>query len=130
MRAGLALLDALLGHADADPADVGAGPVEEVLHLDTVEEWDDELAHRCSRSAAWRQAVHSAIPPDRLHLPKTQRYLRLPSDATQEHSSPTPESGVDHVRAGCARRNVVPRVPGVRRRLAPVSPVVAVAPSP
>jgi hypothetical protein len=78
MPATLTLLDELLAHPWADAVYVGAGPVEDILHLDAVEDWDEELARRCLASAAWREAVYSAIWPDKVSLPHLRPYLRRP----------------------------------------------------
>ena len=80
----LTLVDELLAHPSADAGYIGAGPVEDILNLDGVEDWDEELARRCRTSAAWREAVYSAIEPDGLSLPHLRPYLRPPlHDAAQ-----------------------------------------------
>ncbi len=74
----LTLVDELLTHPSADAGYIGAGPVEDILNLDNVENWDEELARRCMASAAWREAVRSAIEPDGLSLPHLRPYLPTP----------------------------------------------------
>ncbi len=78
MLVTLNLLDALLAHPWADAVYIGAGPVEDILHLDAVEDWDEELAQRCLASAAWRETVYSAVWPDEVSLPHLRRYMRTP----------------------------------------------------
>ena len=84
----LALVDQLLAHPSADAAHVGAGPVEDILHLDEVEDWDEELTRRCEASAAWREAVGSAVWPGTLSLPRHRPYLRAPV-----REAPSPAQG-------------------------------------
>ncbi len=82
MPAILTLVDELLDHPSADAGYVGAGPVEDILHLDSVEDWDEDLARRCSASGAWREAVHGAVWPENLSLPQLRPYLREPARDT------------------------------------------------
>jgi hypothetical protein len=76
MPVTLTLLDELLAHPWADAGYIGAGPVEDILHLDAAEDWDEELARRCRVSTAWREAVSSAVEPDGVRLPHLRPYLR------------------------------------------------------
>ncbi len=79
MSVTLTLLDELLAHPEADAGYIGAGPVEDILHLDALEKWDEELARRCRMSAVWREAVYSAVWPDEVSLPHLRPYLRPPT---------------------------------------------------
>ena len=84
MPVTLTLIDELLAHPWADAGYIGAGPVEDIVNLDAAEDWDEELARRCRVSAAWRQAMYSAIEPDDVSLPHLRPYLRPTShDALQ-----------------------------------------------
>jgi hypothetical protein len=89
----LTLVDELLAHPAADTGYVGAGPVEDLLHLDAVVDWDEELARRCVASAAWREAVYGAAWPEYLNLPRLRPYLRAPV-----HDGPSPAPGLTRQR--------------------------------
>ena len=54
--AALDLLDALLQHPGADPVNVGAGPLEDLLATGAPGV-DDLVAARCRTSELWRRAV-------------------------------------------------------------------------
>jgi hypothetical protein len=92
----MTLVDELLAHPSADAGYIGAGPVEDILNLDGVEDWDEELARRCRASTAWREAVHSAIVPDGLSLPHLRPYLRTPQPDAQQ----VPQTGKVKRRTG------------------------------
>lgn len=72
----LSLLDAILDAENADPAYVGAGPVEDLLDRDP-EQWDAPIAERCRRSQRWRAAVAAAWLDDhkRSRLTALQPFL-------------------------------------------------------
>lgn len=88
----LRVVDELLAHPSADAGLVGAGPVEDLLHRDDVEDWDEELARRCRTSAAWRDAVYSAAEPNGLDLPALRPYLRpAPHAGSRAAKTDTPK---------------------------------------
>lgn len=52
----LELLDALLASLDADPCALGAGSVEDLLHLHG-RTFESALVERCRRSESWRRTL-------------------------------------------------------------------------
>jgi hypothetical protein len=54
----LELLDALLAHEEADPAYLGAGPIEDLVTA-APSRWAHELVSLAEHSSAWRQALGS-----------------------------------------------------------------------
>lgn len=55
-EAVLALLDALLEAPAANPCDLGAGPIEDLL-VAHGPRWQQDVALRCRNSATWRDAL-------------------------------------------------------------------------
>ncbi len=77
----LALFDALLAAADADPCYLGAGPLEELL-IHHGAAFDQAVADRCRRSDVWRAALSCVwIGEDEARaLVTLQPLLAKPSD--------------------------------------------------
>lgn len=118
MPVTLTLLDELLAHPEADTGYIGAGPVEDILHLDAIEDWIDELARRCRTSAVWREAVYAAVWPDEASLHRLRPYLRpLAQDAPQVARARTDnrKTGRDIGQSRRHRRELPVAVPSMGR---------------
>lgn len=77
LERALVLLDALLAAPGADPAYVGAGPVEDLMNVHGAL-LDIPLGKRCERSPKWAETVWGSIPPDDLEAgaKRLRPYLR------------------------------------------------------
>ena len=121
----LTLVDELLAHPSADAGFIGAGPVEDILHLDGAEDWDEELARRCRATAAWREAVHSALVPDGLSLPHCARICeRLSLTLSKHRRRRRPSAG----RVGTSG-NAAAHIDGRCRCLRPGQAIAALIPA-
>jgi hypothetical protein len=92
----LAMIDAILHHADADPVLVGAGPIEDLLSAPA--QMVEEIARRCRTDALWREAVGHAIIDDPIPASLVAYAMHPPAPQLPTRKPPAGRSA--RVRAG------------------------------